>query len=78
MCVCLFKFPTNPFTILELQNLSHDVPEQHKIRQSPDLEALMLQKSSSGYPDVHEKNKIVPIDFNCYYYYYYQANQQTL
>ena len=27
---------------------SHDVPEQHKICQSPDLEALKFRKSSSG------------------------------
>ena len=40
--------PTNPFTILELHNLSHDVPEQNKIRRSPDLEALKLWKGSSG------------------------------
>ena len=42
-------FPTNPFfTILELQNPSNDVPELHKIRWSPDLEALKLWKVSSG------------------------------
>ena len=36
------RAPTNPFTILELQNPSRDVPELHKIRGSPDLEALKL------------------------------------
>ena len=41
-------YPTNPFTILELQNPSHDIPELHKIRWSPDLEALKLWKGSSG------------------------------
>ena len=34
--------PTNLFTILELQNPLHDVPEVHKIPQSPDLGALKL------------------------------------
>ena len=33
-------YPTNPFTILELQKPLHDVPVQQKIRRSPDLEAL--------------------------------------
>ena len=42
------KYPTNPFTISKLQNSSHDVPELHKIRRSPDLEALKLGKGSSG------------------------------
>ena len=42
------RHPTNPFTILELQNQSHDVPELHNIRQSPDLEALKLWKCTSG------------------------------
>ena len=31
--------PTDPSTILELQNSSYDVPELNKIRQSPNLEA---------------------------------------
>ena len=30
-------FPTNPFTIFELQNSSQDVLELHEIRRSPDL-----------------------------------------
>ena len=30
----LSRFPTDPFTALELQNLSNDVPELHKIRWS--------------------------------------------
>ena len=34
--------PTDPFTTLELQNPLHDVPEIHKIRQFPDLEAIEL------------------------------------
>ena len=34
--------PTDPFTILESRNPSHDVSELHKIRKSPDLEALKL------------------------------------
>ena len=43
-----FFFPTNPFTILELQNPWHDVPQLHKMRRSPDLQALKLWKGSSG------------------------------
>ena len=33
---------TNPFTILDLQNMFYDTPEQIKISQSPDREALKL------------------------------------
>ena len=40
--------PTNPFTTLKHQNPSHDFPEQHKIRRSPDLEDQKLWKGSSG------------------------------
>ena len=40
--------PTNPFTILELWNPSHDAPELHKYFRSPDLKALKLWKGSSG------------------------------
>ena len=40
--------PTNPFTIFELQNPSHDAPELYKIRWCPDLRALKLWKGSSG------------------------------
>ena len=36
---------TDPFTNLELQNPSHDVPELHKICQSPDLKALNCEKA---------------------------------
>ena len=32
--------PTDPFTNLELQNPSHGVAKLHKIRRSPDLDAL--------------------------------------
>ena len=39
--------PTRPFTISELKNPSHDVPQLHKIRRSPDREALKLWKGSS-------------------------------
>ena len=42
------KYPTSPFTILKLENPSHDVPELHKIRRSTDLEPLKLGKCSSG------------------------------
>ena len=37
--------PTDPFTTLELQNPSHDVPE---IRRSPDVEVQKLRKGRSG------------------------------
>ena len=40
--------PTNSFTILELQNPSHDVPELHTIRESPDFEALLSGKGLLG------------------------------
>ena len=36
------KCPTDPFTILGLQNPSYDVSELRKIRRSPDREALKL------------------------------------
>ena len=42
------SYPTNPFTIFWLRNRSHDVPVLHKIRRSPDQEALKLGKGSSG------------------------------
>ena len=38
----LTTYPTYSFTILELQNPLHDVPEVHEIHQSPDREALKL------------------------------------
>ena len=44
--------PTSPFTILELQNPSHGVRERHKIRRSPDLEALKLRKGSLGWSHI--------------------------
>ena len=43
-----WKSPTVTFTTLELRNPSHDVLELHKIRRSPDFEALKLWKGSSG------------------------------
>ena len=43
-----FCSPTDPFTILMLQNPSHDVPELHKFHQSLDLEALKLGKCRQG------------------------------
>ena len=39
---------TDPFTTLELQNLSSNAPVLHQIRRSTDLEAQKLQKSRSG------------------------------
>ena len=46
--VHLNDYPTDPFTISVLQNPSHDDPELHKIRWSPDRGALILWKSRSG------------------------------
>ena len=42
------KFPTDPFTTLELQNQSRNVSQLHKIRRSPDLEAQKFWKGRSG------------------------------
>ena len=39
---------TNPFTLSEPQNPSHDVPDAHKTRRSPDVGALKLGKERSG------------------------------
>ena len=44
-------YPADSSTTVELQNLSCDVPELHKIRSSPDLEALKLWKGRSGQKD---------------------------
>ena len=41
--------PTTLFTIFELSNQSHDVPELPKICRSMDLKALELSKGSLGY-----------------------------
>ena len=43
-----YRLPTRLFTILELYNPSHEVPEVNKVRRSTDLEALVLGKGSSG------------------------------
>ena len=40
--------PTDPFTNLELQNPSYDVPELHKTRRSSNSEALKLWKAGRG------------------------------
>ena len=40
--------PDRPFTIVELHNPSFGIPELHKIRRSPDREALKLRKGLSG------------------------------
>ena len=40
--------PTDRFAIFKLQNPSHNVFELHKIRWSPDLEALKVRKDRSG------------------------------
>ena len=41
--------PTNPFTIVEPQNPSHDILELRKIWRSHDFEALKLWNGSSGF-----------------------------
>ena len=46
------SIPTDPFTTLEPQNPPHDVPGLHKIRWSPNFEALLWWKGGSG---CHEK-----------------------
>ena len=38
----VYTYLADPITIFELQNPSYDVLEQHKIRRSPDREALEL------------------------------------
>ena len=45
---CSVGDPTHPFAISELRNPSCDVPQLHKIRQSPDREAQKLWKCSVG------------------------------
>ena len=47
-------YPTDPLSSLELHNLSHDVPELHKIHQSTDFEALELCIGRSGNFCAHE------------------------
>ena len=57
--------PANLFTISELQNPSLDIPELHKIRRSPDLEALKLWKCSSFYwQHCHRANNRVAFEAN--------------
>ena len=48
LCSPNVRCPTNPSTIFELQNSSHEVLELHKTRRSLDLRALKLWKDSSG------------------------------
>ena len=61
--------PTGLCTILEHQDASSGTPEQHKIRRSPDREALKLGKGRSG------ENLLFPfhVDFihssSCWYTY---------
>ena len=44
----LSKYPTDPLTILKLQNPLHDVPELHKILRTTDVEAPKVRKGRSG------------------------------
>ena len=46
--VYLTKHMTDPSSTSELKNTLHDVPERHKIRQSPDFMAPKLWKGRSG------------------------------
>ena len=46
--ILFFNIPTNPFTISELQNPSHDVPELHKFPDLLFVWFLILWKGSSG------------------------------
>ena len=53
--------PTDPFTILELQNPSYDAPELHEIRWSPDCKTRAGGQSVHGSPyPVLEGQKIPP------------------
>ena len=44
---------TDPSTTFELQNPSHDIPDPHEIRRSPDVETLKLWKGRSGGGDAN-------------------------
>ena len=56
-------FPTDSFTILELQNPSYDVPGLYKIRWSPDCEALKLWKGWSGWQSM--RKSAMPRKYMC-------------
>ena len=43
-----YVYSTDPFTILELQNQSHDVPELNEIDLFSGLDPLKLRKGRSG------------------------------
>ena len=45
---CVATRPTDPFTISEIHNPMHDVPELHKNRRSPDFEAVHFLKGRWG------------------------------
>ena len=64
------RYPTSPFTILELWNTSHDVPELLKIRRSADIKALKLEKGSSGNRfSFVEVIRVTGINVRTYIYY---------
>ena len=65
----LRKDPTDLFTILELQYLSHDVPELHKIRRSPDRKALEMWKGQSGKVIWRSSSDIYYIFVHTFYLY---------
>ena len=50
------SIPTDPFTILECKNPSHDVPELHT---SPDLKALTFRKGRSGCPWIEMRRRLI-------------------
>ena len=37
-----FENPTDPFSTLELQNLSHDIPELNRFRRSPGFKIVIV------------------------------------
>ena len=54
-----------PFTILELSNPSHAVPELHEIRRSTDYNALEFGKVSwgSGVPDFRKQGNFENLSY---------------
>ena len=64
----ILERPTDNFTTLELQNMSHQVLELHTFGRSHDIEALKLRKIRSGarndgheahipFPQISQENK---------------------
>ena len=82
----LFAFyPTNPFKALELQNPLHDVLELHKIRRSPDVEALKLWKAGRVLVGGTEKSRAAKAFARLFYgllfpfsFYFGDGNRYTI